>query len=101
MKRNATRLMPYRLRTLLIVLALLAAVIVFGTAMAAAHRLALEDALLERLDRPTVAVVMDYVDDTWASRSLAYALMAGVWVAAGIAIERPTLRSGPAIDNRP
>ena len=78
--------MRYRLRTLLIVLGLLGVVVVFGTAMATAERLAFEDALKERLDRPTVASVLDYLDDTWVSRAFAYASMAGFWAGAGIAI---------------
>jgi hypothetical protein len=86
--------MRYRLRTLLILLALLAGVLVFGTAMATAHRLALEDALLDRLDRPTVAAVMDYLDDTWASRSVGFALIASLWVITGFVIGRLILRSG-------
>jgi hypothetical protein len=56
------------------VVAIALGAIVFGSAIATAHGLAFEDALLDRLDRPTVAAVMDYVDGTWLSRSLGFSI---------------------------
>jgi hypothetical protein len=91
----------FRLRALLIVLALITVgASAFGPAMATAHRVALEDALLERLDKATVASVLDYLNDTWASRSLGYAVIAVLWATAGIAIDRLAAQLTPATLNR-
>ncbi|HEX5105291.1 MAG TPA: hypothetical protein VFV87_15835 [Pirellulaceae bacterium] len=79
----------YKLRTLLMVLTLIVVgATLFGTAMASSQRLALGDALLERLDRQTATSVLDYLDDTRASRSLGFAIVAGLSAAAGIAVDR-------------
>jgi len=59
-----------------------------GVARATAHGLAFEDALLDFLDKPTVATVVDYMDRTLISRSIAYSLLIGLSAAAGMAVDR-------------
>ena len=62
--------------------------IFFGVAMATAHSLAFEDALLDFLDKPTVATVVDYMDRTRIPRSVGFSLIIGLSAVAGIAVDR-------------
>jgi hypothetical protein len=80
-----------------ILLAVLA--IGFGTTMTVAHGPVLEDALLDRFDKATVAEVMDYFEDTRLSRAFGFALIFGFGLIAGIAVDRIVDHARPSLRN--
>jgi hypothetical protein len=78
----------FSLRTLLMVSGFLACVVSFGIAMSLAYLFALDDALRERLDGPTLAATKRYFEDTWIPRAAGFAIIAGFWAIAGFAVGR-------------
>jgi len=76
--------MQHFLKIVLVIVIALA----LSVALASTNALALEDALLDRLDKPTVSKVVDYLNDTQASRIIGFTLLLLMWTAIVFVIDR-------------